>query len=500
MHVLWKPPGDTIKPMNAPSRRSFVKWISTAPLLAALPTIAAQPRKKPNFVFILMDDLGQRDISCYGSTFYETPNIDRLAAEGMRFTDAYASCPVCSPTRASILSGKYPARLKLTEWIGGNRHGKLRSADYIKQLPLEELTLAEALREAGYATGFVGKWHLGKEDYYPDRNGFDINIAGNDHGSPPSYFWPYENAKGDYKLDLAGGKEGEYLTDRLTDEAIKWMESRKERPFLLYLSHYAVHNPQQAKPELVEKYKKKLESTPPAQQRFARDLGRDVRQVQDSPVYAAMVQSMDESVGRIMDKLRQLELHESTVVIFTSDNGGLSTAEGTPTSNAPLRAGKGWCYEGGIREPLIIKWPGVTKPGSTCDVPVTSTDFYPTMLEMAGLPLRPRQHLDGISLAPVLRGVGKLDRQAIYWHYPHYSNQGGPPSAAVRSGDWKLIEFFEDGHVELYNLREDIAEKNDLANRHPQKAKELTDMLHRWLKDVDAAMPTPNPSWKPAAG
>jgi len=460
--------------------------------LAAWPEAAAPPL---NFVFILIDDMGWRDAGCYGSTFYETPNIDRLAAEGMRFTDAYAACPVCSPTRASIVTGKYPARLKLTEWIGGDKNGKLLSADYLHYLPLEEYTLAEALRAAGYATGFIGKWHLGGPEYYPEKQGFDLNIAGNDKGSPPSYFYPYRN--GDYVLDLPGGKEGEYLTDRLTDEALKFVEAHKDRPFLLYLSHYAVHNPQQAKAGMVEKYRNKAAAQPAAGPSHAMDLGRQVRQVQDHPVYAGMIQSMDESVGRVMQKLDEMGLAARTAVIFISDNGGLSTSEGTPTSNVPLRAGKGWLYEGGIREPMIVKWPGVIRPGSISSVPVISTDFYPTMLEMAGLPRRPDQHRDGISLVPLLRQSGGLAPRSLFWHYPHYSNQGGPPCGAVRSGNYKLIEFYEDDHVELYELNGDIGERRNLEKLNAAKTAEFRELLHSWRKSVDARMPRINPAYKP---
>ncbi|MCX5675381.1 MAG: sulfatase, partial [Planctomycetota bacterium] len=287
---------------------------------------------------------------------------------------------------------------------------------------------------------------------------------------------------------------GEYLTDRLTDEALKFLDAAKDRPFFLYLSHYAVHIPLQAKQDLTAKYEAKAAKLPPVEAKFLPEGAVKARQVQDHPVYAAMVQSMDESVGRILEKLKSLGLEDRTVVIFMSDNGGLSTAEGTPTSNVPLRGGKGWLYEGGIREPLIIKWPGVTQPGSTCDVPVTSTDFYPTLLEIAGLPLRPEQHVDGVSIVPLLKGGKSLPRQAIYWHYPHYSNQGGGPSGAVRAGDLKLIEFYEDNHVELYNVKEDLGEKNDLAAPMPEKAKELRERLARWRQDVGARMLTPAPA------
>jgi len=453
------------------------------------------PRKKLNFVFFLIDDMGWTDAACFGSRFYETPNIDRLAAEGMRFTDGYAACPVCSPTRASIMAGKYPARLNLTDWIPGRRAGKLIPPDYLHHLPLEEVTLGEALKEAGYATGFVGKWHLGGKGYYPEEQGFEVNVGGHERGSPPGgYFSPYRNPK------LSDGPKGEYLTDRLTDESLKFIEANRDRPFLLYLSHYAVHTPLQSKKDLADKYAAKAAKLPPPQgPRWGTEGARQVRLVHDHPVYAGMVQSTDESVGRVMRKLEELGLAGNTAVFFMSDNGGLSTSEGHPTSNLPLRAGKGWLYEGGIREPMLVKWPGVTKPGSTCRVPVTSTDFYPTMLEMAGLALRPKQHVDGVSLVPLLKGGASLDRPALYWHYPHYGNQGGSPGGAVRCGDLKLIEFYEDDHVELYNLKDDIGERRDLAAEMPAKAAELRQMLADWRKAVGARMPTPNPNYREAA-
>ncbi len=461
-------------------------------------------------MFFLVDDLGRQDIGCYGSTFYETPNIDRLAAQGMRFTSAYAACPVCSPTRASIMTGKYPARIRLTNYIAGARPGKLLSAEYLHYMKLEEVTLAEALKEAGYKTYFVGKWHLGDEPYYPEKQGFDVNIAGDSSGSPPTYFYPYTRGKRSIP-GLEQGKPGEYLTDRLTDESLKLIERSKGEPFLLYLSYYAVHIPLEAKKELVEKYKAKAQrlgltdkphfltdedwpNTAAGNEKWRATL--KTRVLQDHAVYSAMMESLDDSVGRVMKKLDELRIADNTIVIFMSDNGGLATAEGQPTCNLPLRGGKGWLYEGGIREPMIVKWPGVVRPGSTCDEPVTSTDFYPTMLEMAGLPLKPQQHLDGRSMVPLLKQQGGLTPRAVYWHYPHYSNQGSSPGGAVRLGDYKLIEFYENNHVELYNLRADLGERHDLAAEMPDKAAELRLMLHDWRKEVGAVMPQPNPNWK----
>ncbi|MHC4122750.1 MAG: sulfatase [Planctomycetota bacterium] len=440
---------------------------------------------KLNFLFILIDDLGWMDLGCYGSSFYETPNIDKLANQGMRFTQAYAASPICSPTRASILSGKNPARLKLTQWIGGPQE----PTPYKLQMPLEETTIAETFKEAGYATGFIGKWHLGREEFYPTKQGFDTNIAGCQIGTPKTYFSPYDIPT------MKEGPEGEYLTDRLTDDAVKFIEKNKDTAFLLYLSHYAVHTPIQAKKEITAKYEVKAKKLPRSEKKYY-DIGDDYKTylVQSHAVYAAMVESVDQSIGKIIKKLKALGLNKNTVVIFMSDNGGVATYHKSygkaPTANVPLREGKGWLYEGGIREPMIIKWPGVTKPGSVCDEPVISTDFYPTMLEMAGLPAKPNQHTDGISLVPLLKGTRSLDRKALYWHYPHFNAFGNIPGGAIRVGDYKLIEYYEDNRIELYDLKNDIGEKQNLFKKEPQRAGELRKMLHNQLKEVDANMPT----------
>jgi len=480
-------------------RREFLKAVGAAAVLGVWNGMGSGQQqaktKRPNFVFFLIDDMGWKDLGCFGSTFYETPNVDRLAAQGMRFTNAYAACPVCSPTRASIMTGKYPARLGITDWIGAPP----QPTAYREYLPLEEVTIAEALKEAGYATGFVGKWHLATRDadrtkYYPDRQGFDVNIGGDHSGSPPTYFYPYEKQKRSLETMPPGGKAGEYLTDRLTEESLKFVEANKGRPFLLYLAHYAVHTPLESKEELAEKYRakaSKLLQAPKPQPVYG---PYKTRQVQDHAVYAGMVQSVDESVGRVLRKLEELGLEQNTIVIFMSDNGGLSTvAREGPTCNLPLRAGKGWLYEGGIREPMIVKWPGVVRPGSVCHELVISTDFYPTMLEMAGLPSKPAQHVDGVSLVPLLRQRGALEREAVYWHYPHYHGSGNRPSGAVRAGDYKLIEWYEDGRIELYNLKEDIGEENDLAASLPDKVAELRRMLHAWRNEVGAKMPEGGP-------
>lgn len=460
-----------------------------APLSSLPGATPAAASGKLNIVLFLIDDLGWRDIGANGSTYYRTPHIDRLAREGVRFTDAYAACAVCSPTRAAVLTGKYPARLLLTDWLPNGRwhpKAKLQSGRFVRGLPLEEFTLAEALREAGYRTASIGKWHLGSEPFsLPEHHGFDVNIGGNAHGAPGDFFFPYE---GNWAIPTTGlrarwnvvadGMPGEYLTDRLTEEAVKFIRENRARPFFLYFPHYAVHTPLQAKKEMVAKYEK----IPEAQQ-------------QGKPVYAAMVESMDESVGRVMTTLRELGLEQNTVVIFTSDNGGFYNA----TSNAPLRANKGAYYEGGIRVPLIIKWPGVARAGHVSAEPVTSTDLYPTSLAAAGLPLRPHQHLDGRNLQPLLAGGASLNRPAIFWHFPHYNEHpSSVPSSVIRSGPWKLIETFDPEGVELYHLAADLSETRNLAATEPERTAELRRELEAWRREVGAEMMRPNPDYDPS--
>ena len=468
---------------------------------------APDAKRPPNFLFILIDDLGYMDIGANNpNTFYETPNIDRLARSGMRFTDGYAANPVCSPTRYSIMTGKYPTRVGATNWFSGKRSGRFLPAPLNDVMPLEEITIAEALKAHGYRTAFVGKWHLGPtERYWPEAQGFDINIAGWKRGSPSGrgYFSPYGNPR------LTDGPPGEHLPVRLTDEALKIMRKFRNAPFLLYMAYYSVHTPLQAPKALIEKYRAKAAALPDrSAPQFAEEeqvwpvkSKRRVRIRQCHPVYAAMVEAMDTQVGRLLKGLEDLGIADRTVVFFMSDNGGLSTSEGHPTSNLPLRGGKGWVYEGGIREPFIIRWPGVTKPGSVCHVPVISTDFYPTILDMAGLPPMPQQAKDGVSLVPLLRDSGTIPRRALFWHYPHYSNQGGFPGGAIRLGEWKLIERYEDGRVHLYNLKEDIGERNDLKTRFPDKVKELRSALHSWYRRVGARFLRPKPGgpqpWHP---
>lgn len=473
-------------------------WCIGAVHALANPPTPAAPRP-PNVVFILADDLGQRDLGVYGSTFHETPHLDRLAARGVRFTSAYAAANVCSPTRASLLTGRYPARLGITDWLPGRTaqpNERLLRPDLALHLGSDDRTFAEIFRAAGYRTAFVGKWHLGDTpDHFPESHGFDLNIGGSGKGHPPSYFSPHRLP------NFPDGPFGEHLDERLTREAIAFMRSATAtaQPFLLYLSHYAVHTPLQAKPEVIAKYAAKLAALPPAGPDFATGApdGR-VRIRQNHPTYAAMVESLDQSVGAIVAALEELGISENTVVVFTSDNGGLSTAEGSPTSNLPLRAGKGWAYEGGVREPLLIAWPGRIPAGAVTDAVVTSPDFFPTLLELTGQPPQPAAHLDGKSFAPVLFDPATAPpARAIYWHYPHYSNQRGRPHSAIRHAHWKLIEWLEDGRVELFDLAADLGETRDLAAAQPERTARLLADLHAWRQQVGARLPTPNPAYSP---
>lgn len=455
-------------------------------LMTANFVVAAEPTAtKPNVVLILADDLGWTDLACYSSDFHETPHLDRLAREGMKFTQSYSACTVCSPTRAALLTGKYPARLHVTDWIPGAMpdNPKLLVPDWTKQLPLEETTLAELFQSAGYATASIGKWHLGGEEFYPERQGFDLNIAGTDKPQPPSFIAPWKIPT------LTEGADGEYLTDRMGDEAAKFIAANRERPFFLYLPHFAVHTPIQGRPDLVEKYRRKKRP--------------ELRH--GNVQYAAMVESLDSAVGRVLQTLDELKLADRTIVIFTSDNGGRITQK--TTTNVPLRDGKASAYEGGVRVPLIIRWPLVTMPGSVSDLPVITMDLYPTLAEGCGLtPTEAGASTtgpsgrDGISLLPVLKGEGALDRKELFWHYPHHQHYqlgGTMPYAAIRSGDFKLIEFYNDNRTELYNVREDIGETNDLAGSAPEKVAVLKARLQVWQADVGAQMATPNPQFDP---
>lgn len=469
---------------------SLLRHLFVLAALAAsqLPAAAAP---KPNFIFFLIDDLGRNDLGCYGSKFYRTPNLDRMAAEGMKFSDAYAACPVCSPTRASIMTGKYPARLHLTDWLPGRGDlpaQRLARPIINQQLPLAEVTIAEKLKAAGYVTAHVGKWHLGGEGFEPQKQGFDINIAGDHTGTPMSYFAPFGGKGKDGKARAMTGLEkatdGEYLTDRLTTEAEKIIAANKDKPFFLYFAHYAVHTPLRAKADIIAKYP---QVTGKAGQ-------------QTNAIYAAMIESMDESIGRILKQLDDLKLADNTYVFFTSDNGGLATREGvsTPaTINSPLREGKGYLYEGGIRVPLLVRGPGI-KAGSTATNAMSSVDYFPTILGLAGLSApKPEDNVDGVTLSPLLTGGTNAPRP-LFWHYPHYSNQGGKPGGAIRDGDFKLIEFYETGRVELFDLKS--GENRNLAEdpMHTARVKAMVGKLDAWRIKTGAQMMLPNPAYKPS--
>ena len=436
------------------------------------------------------------------NTFYETPNIDKLAASGMRFTDGYAANPVCSPTRYSIITGRYPSRVDATNFFSGRRSGKFNPAPLNDRMPLDEITIAEALKEHGYQTFFAGKWHLGPtEEYWPTQQGFDVYRGGHRGGGPyggKKYFSPYENPT------LSNGPEGEHLPDRLARETSEFIEEHRNEPFLAYLSFYSVHTPLMAPKDLVAKYQakaKKLglsdENAFAEEEQVFGDKPRRVRIQQNHAVYAAMVEAMDRAVGKVLNQITKLGLDDSTAVFFIGDNGGLSTSEGSPTSNLPFRGGKGWIYEGGIREAFLARCPGVTTPGSVSSEPVCSTDFYPTILEYCGLPLKPNQHLDGQSLIPLMSGEERLSRENLFWHYPHYSNQGGFPAAALRNRDWKLIERFEDGRVHLYHLKDDPGERNDRSRDFPDRVMRMRENLHQWYREVDAKFLQPKDGQQP---
>ncbi len=466
--------------------------------LPAKPAVELPP--KPNILFILVDDYGIKDVGVEGSKFYETPNIDSLARSGMRFTQGYAACSVCSPSRASILLGQYPTRHGITDWIGEDvgekfareRHTKLLVPDYVRNLPATDTTLAEAFKQAGYTTFFAGKWHLGSKGAWPEDRGFDINKGGWDAGGPEGgYYAPWINP------NLPSGPPGQSLTQRLADETISFIEQNTNRPFLAYLAFYAVHGPIQTTQPLWAKYRAKAAAGPPNKKRFEIDRTLPVRIVQDNPIYAGLIDEMDNAVGRVLKKIDDLGLATNTVVVFTSDNGGVVSGDSFSSSQLPYRGGKGRQWEGGTRVPLYIRAPGLTAAGSTCDTPVSGIDYFPTLLELAGVTAAPKQTVDGVSLVPLLKG-GRLPPRPLFWHYPHYGNQGGEPSSIIRSGDWKLIHYWEDGHNELYNLAADIGERHDLAATETNRAAALWSQLQAWLKETDAKIPQPNPDYKPA--
>ncbi len=520
-------------------------WLG-AGALAVMPGMKAEakkaPAKQPNIIFFLIDDMGWMDIACNGSTLYETPHIDRLASQGVRFTQGYSTCHVSSPARATIMTGRYPASINLTDWLPGRKNfpfQQLETVEVEQQLPAGEPTIAEVLKAAGYNTAMVGKWHLGEGDARPEARGFDVHIPkGYETGWPQTYYAPF-------KMNGYEGRQGEYLTDAMTREAIEYIKNNKDNPFFLYFSHYAVHDPIEGRPDLVEKYRAKiaglpvyngpafiLEGNPDDKEPLTReqldkmidkpafqgykilpDRTVKIKQRQDNAEFAAMVESVDQSLGRLVTALEKLHIDDNTVIIFFSDNGGMSAANfGNPkrivqptkldkayaSSNLPLRGAKGWLYEGGIRVPMIVKWPGKGKVGEVCPTPVISTDFFPTMLEMAGVKAPKGKVIEGVSIAPLLTGKGKWKEQPMFWHFPHYSNHGmQSPGGAVRYGDWKLIEYFERGTCQLFNLKDDIGEQNDLAAANPAKVAELKKMLHDWRVSVGAHMMVPNPGYKP---
>ena len=465
-------------------------FITAAPALDAA--------KQTNFLFFLVDDMGWADIGANGSTYHETPNIDRLARSGMRFTQGYAAGSVCSPTRASIMTGRHPVRVDITDWIPGQANrpaNPLLHPEDRSHLPLEETTIAEALKEHGYQTFFAGKWHLGDKGQWPTDQGFDINIGGHHRGSPPGgYYGPWSNPT------LKAKRKDEYLTERLTEESVKFLEERDQaKPFLLYLSYYNIHTPIQAYKKHIDHYQSKAAKAFEGKTPTEPEHDGTNRLRQDNPALATMVAAVDDSVGVLLAKLTELKLDENTVVIFFSDNGGLSTLQRGrfgPGCNLPLRAGKGWLYEGGVREPTIIRAPGVTHPGSVSHKPLISMDFFPTMLDLAGLPLKPKLHVDGRSLLSQLKGNDTGNR-TLHWHYPHYHGSSWKPGASIRDGDWKLIEFYHYNNFELYNLAKDPGERTNLAKRNPRKAAELRAKLSAWQKQIKAKMPAPNPDYKP---
>ena len=478
------------------TRRDFLGTLGRASLTASVlgTALGAESRigRKPNIVFILVDDLGWSDLGCYGADLHETRNIDRFAAQSVRFTDAYAASPVCTPTRASIQTGKYPARLNMTVWREqtlqpSNATRKMIPPQCRSDLPHEDVTVAEILQAGGYQTAHIGKWHLGGAAHYPETHGFDVNIGGTLWGAPNSYFYPYHGSDyfSDYRYvpHLEHGQEGEYLTDRLTTEALHTMEKMKDGPFFLHLAYHSVHTPIEGKPEWVEHYREK----------------KNPSYKHQHPGYAAMVHSVDENVGRVLAKIDQLGIADETLVLLFSDNGGyINKRQDIPiTDNYPLRSGKGSLYEGGIREPLLVRWPGVIEPGTVCEEPVCSVDFYPTLLEAAGLHGEAvhNREVDGLSLVPLLtKSQESLKRDTLYWHYPHYYfYPKTTPVGAIRQDGWKLLEHFESGRLELFNLKEDLGEQTNLAEKRPEKAGELLNALRKWRNEIRAQMPQFNP-------
>lgn len=459
------------------------------------------PPQKPNIVFIIVDDLGLHDLSCTGSKFYETPNVDKIANEGTVFTQGYACSGVCSPSRASILTGKFTARHGITDWIGAKsgtswraekRYTQLLPAEYVRALPKAEQTLPEVLKVNGYKTFFAGKWHLGDKGSYPEDHGFDLNKGGWEVGSPiGGYFAPWNNPS------LPNLKNGENLTMRLAKETSAFIEQQKDAPFFAFLSFYAVHAPIETTEAKWKKYRDKAGKNGLAPSGYVMEKDLPIRQVQDNPVYGGLVESMDDAVGEVLNTLKRLNLEDNTIIVFTSDNGGVASGDAFSTSNLPLRGGKGYQWEGGIREPYFIKIPWLKRQVKQIDFPVTGADFFPTILDFAHVPLLPKQHADGLSLKPLLEGKMLKDRE-LYWHYPHYGNQGGQPNSTIRYKNWKLIHYWEDEHDELYDLLSDPHEQHNLASQHTKEAQKLSAQLLSWLKTMNAQYPVPDPEFDPA--
>ena len=448
--------------------------------------------KKPNVLVILADDLGAHDLSFSGSKYYETPNIDAIANDGVEFTQGYAACQVCSPSRASLMTGQYTARHGVTDWIGaatGQKWGdyyntKVMPPEYAHAIPDDNITIAEAFKQNGYKTFFAGKWHLGDEPYTPERNGFDINHGGWEVGGPKGgYYAPWRNPKLDYKY------EGENLTKRLAFETANFMSENKDEPFFAFLSFYAVHGPIQTTQAKWNKYRNKAEAQGIPESGFEMERILPIRTVQDNPIYAGLVESMDDAVGVVLNRLKELGLDDNTIVVFTSDNGGVASGDAFSTTNFPLRGGKGYQWEGGIREPYLIKAPMLKNTPNSVDFPVSGIDLYPTLLELAGAEKDPNQIIDGVSLVPLLKGES-LSTRPLFWHYPHYGNQGGEPVSIIRKEAYKLIHYWEDGHDELYNLFTDPGEKYDISNKNHEVASDLRSELDAYLQSVDARLPT----------
>lgn len=492
---------------------SFLLAVATLGATACTDQTPASTESAPtqsNVLLILADDLGYHDLGFTGSTFYETPNLDRLARSGVSFTQAYAGSRVCSPSRATIMLGQFAARHGITDWIGArsgenwrqsNRHTTHLPPDYVHALPAEQTTLAEAFAAGGYETFFAGKWHLGGESSYPEDHGFVHNAGGWEKGSPiGGFFDPYKNPK------LRNRRAGENLSIRLAAETSDFLAAEKSAPFFAMLSFYAVHAPVQTTRERWDRYRRKVLDEEISPNGYELERRFPIRVVQDDPTYAGLVEQLDLAVGVVLDALDSLGLADNTIVVFTSDNGGVASGDAYATSNLPLRGGKGYQWEGGIREPLLLYVPpkiastalGDQRPPAEVTTPVTGADLYPTLLSLTGLPPRSDQHLDGQDLSPLLRG-DSLASRPLYWHYPHYGNQGGDPSSILRSDDWKLIHYWEDGHTELYDLTNDPAERQDLSRAFPDRTKILRGQLLDWLEEVDALYLSPDTNYDSAA-